>query len=194
MDGLFQRRLYRVSKTRWFMHALVFFPFLFRFCWGLIALAASVWFPEWQGIWIMLDKNNPLTAFVFDLTGVLVILGVFLILLRKYGLGSGEKPEGLPRADWPAYGLMGAIIIAGFILEGMRIALTCYPAGAEYSVVGYGISLLFSAPRGLTEVYGFVWYIHAALTGAFIAYIPFSRLLHIIIAPVVVAMNALQEK
>jgi nitrate reductase gamma subunit len=76
----------------------------------------------------------------------------------------------------------------------MRIALTGYPAGAEYSVIGYGISLLFSTPRGLTEVYGCVWYIHAALTGGFIAYIPFSRLLHIIIAPMVTAMNALQEK
>ncbi len=76
----------------------------------------------------------------------------------------------------------------------MRIALTGYLAGAEYSVIGYWISLLFSTPRGLTEVYGFVWYIHAALTGGFIAYIPFSRLLHIIIAPMATAMNALQEK
>jgi len=35
-----------------------------------------------------------------------------------------------------------------------------------------------------------MWYIHAALTAAFIAYIPFSRLLHMILAPVVISMNA----
>jgi len=68
--------------------------------------------------------------------------------------------------------------------------MTGYPEGSEYSLVGYAIGLLFSFPRGLVEVYGFVWYIHAALTGVFIAYIPFSRLLHIIMAPVVLAMNA----
>jgi nitrate reductase gamma subunit len=38
-----------------------------------------------------------------------------------------------------------------------------------------------------------VWYIHAILTGAFIAYLPFSRLMHIIIAPVVLAINAASD-
>jgi nitrate reductase gamma subunit len=42
----------------------------------------------------------------------------------------------------------------------------------------------------LVDVYGYVWYMHAILTGAFIAYLPFSRLMHIIMAPVVLAMNA----
>jgi nitrate reductase gamma subunit len=32
--------------------------------------------------------------------------------------------------------------------------------------------------------------VHAALTGAFIVYLPFSRLLHIILSPVVLALNA----
>ena len=68
--------------------------------------------------------------------------------------------------------------------------MTGYPPGSAYSLIGFGIGLLFSFPRGLVEVYGYVWYIHAVLTGAFIAYIPFSRLLHIIMAPVVLAMNA----
>jgi hypothetical protein len=127
LDGLLQRRLFRISRSRWFIHALIFFPFLIRFCWGLIALVASNWLPEWQGVWIMLDKNHPLTAFLFDLSGGLVIVGVVLMLARKYALGSEDKLEGLPRPDWPAYSLMGGIIIFGFILEGMRIAMTGTP-------------------------------------------------------------------
>jgi nitrate reductase gamma subunit len=59
--------------------------------------------------------------------------------------------------------------------------------------VGYGLSLLFSDASGLTEAYGYIWYIHAILTGAFVAYLPFSRLFHIIMAPVVLAMNAVSE-
>ena len=45
----------------------------------------------------------------------------------------------------------------------------------------------------LTRVYGYVWYLHAVLTGAFVAYLPFSRLLHVILAPVVLAMGAAPE-
>ena len=192
-DIFLQRRLYRQSPKRWAIHALIFYPFVFRFFWGLISLFGSLWKPEWPVVWDMVNKNYPLTGFFFDLTGVMILAGVGLAFARGW-LNRADRAPGLPEQDRVALGLIGGIVIIGFILEGMRIALTGSPAGAEYSIVGYGISLLFSAPRGLTEVYGFMWYIHATLTGAFIAYIPFSRLLHMIIAPMVAAMNALHQK
>jgi len=189
MDGLLQRRLFRISKSRWLIHALIFFPFLIRFCWGLIALVASVWLPEWQGVWIMIDKNQPLTALFFDLSGMLVILGVVLILLRKYVQRSEGKLKGLPATDWPAFSLMGGIIIVGFILEGMRIAMTGNPEGSQYAFMGYVISRLFKEVS-LTGIYGYMWYVHAILTGAFVAYLPFSRMFHMIMAPVSLVLAA----
>lgn len=71
--------------------------------------------------------------------------------------------------------------------------MTGWPAGSEYAVIGYAISNLFSGMTGLADIYGYVWYIHAVLTGAFIAYLPFRRLMHIIIAPVVLAINAASD-
>jgi len=189
MDGLLQRRLFRISRSRWLIHALIFFPFLIRFCWGLIALFGSIWLPEWQGVWIMLDKNQPLTAFFFDLSGMLFILGVVLILLRKYVRGSEVKLDGLPTSDWPAHCLMVGIIIVGFILEGMRIAMTGTPEGSQYAFLGYIISWVFQEVN-LTGIYGYIWYVHAILTGAFVAYLPFSRMFHMIMAPVSLAINA----
>ena len=41
----------------------------------MTALLASLWRPEWRETWIMLDKNHPLTAFLFDFSGVIVIVG-----------------------------------------------------------------------------------------------------------------------
>jgi nitrate reductase gamma subunit len=193
LDGLLQRRLFRISRFRWLIHSLIFFPFLIRFCWGLIALVASVWLPEWQGAWVMLDKNHPVTALFFDLSGMLVILGVALILLRKYVQGSEGKLEGLPAADWTAYSLMGGIIIVGFILESMRIAMTGTPQGSQYAVLGYAISRVFKEVN-LTGIYGYMWYVHAIFTGAFGAYLPFSRMFHMIMAPVSLAMNAAAQK
>jgi len=193
LDGLLQRRLFRISRSRWFIHALIFFPFLFRFCWGLMALLASIWLPKWQGAWIMLDKNHPLSAFLFDLSGVLVILGVILILVRKYVPGTGDKLKGLPKADWPAYSLMGGIMIVGFLLEAMRIAMTGTPQGSQYAFLGYTISRLFGGDD-LTGIYGYMWYLHAIFTGAFMAYLPFSRMFHMIMAPISLALAAAAQQ
>ena len=141
----------------------------------------------------MLDKNHPITAFLFDLTGIMVISGVILALLRGLRNRSGQIAT-LPRQDGVALGLIAGIVVIGFILEGIRIAMTGWPGNAEYAVIGFAISRLFSDPTGLTGVYGYIWYVHAILTGAFFAYLPFSRLLHIIMAPVVLGMNAISEQ
>jgi len=188
-DALLQRRLYRQSRLRWIIHSLIFFPFVFRFSWGMVALLSSLWIPEKQLAWAMLDKNYPVGAFLFDLTGVMVISGVILAMFRR-AFRKSENLPGLPKHDWPASSLIGGIIIIGFILEGMRIAMTGSPEGAQYAFIGYGISRLFVGISDLTDIYGYIWYIHAIFTGAFMAYLPFSRMLHIIMAPVVIAMNA----
>jgi len=189
LDGLLQRRLWRISKERWLLHALIFYPFLFRFIWGVWALVASLLWPQWSGTWAMLDKNHPLTAFLFDLSGMMVIVGIVGMIIRRVEKRSDAIFLELPAADWTSYSLLGGIIIAGFILEGMRMAMTGSPGGASYAFVGDAIGRLLSGFE-LTGVYGYVWYLHAVLTGAFIVYLPFSRMLHMVLAPVVLAMNA----
>ena len=188
-DALLQRRLYRQSGPRWIIHSLIFFPFIFRFSWGMVALLSSLWIPEKQIAWAMLDKNYPVGAFLFDLTGIMVISGVILAMFRR-AFRKSENLPGLPEHDWLASSLIGGIIIIGFILEGMRIAMTGSPEGAQYAFIGYGISCLFAGISDLANIYGYIWYGHAIFTGAFLVYLPFSRMLHIIIAPVVIAMNA----
>jgi nitrate reductase gamma subunit len=97
--------------------------------------------------------------------------------------------------DLPAPGrgmtlLLGLIVIVGFILEGLRIAMTGWPEGANYAVIGYSISLMLKGMTGITNIYGPVWYIHAILTGAFVAMIPFTRMIHMLTAPVVLIAGA----
>jgi nitrate reductase gamma subunit len=189
LDALLQRRLYRQSRIRWAIHSMIFLPLVFRCAWGLIALLGSLG-PRGRSLaWIMLDKNHPACAFLFDLTGVMIILGAVLAWLRRV-LGKGETPPGLPRQDVLAFAMIGGVILLGFVLEGMRIAMTGAPGGAQYAFVGYCISRLFEGFSGLTDLYGYLWYAHAVLTGAFVAYLPFSRMFHIVMAPVVLALNA----
>jgi len=193
LDVLLQRRLYRQSKKRWLIHGLIFYPFVIRSLWGLWALFGSLWRPEWPWIWAMLDKDHPATAFLFDLTGSMLVVGLFCALLRGI---RGEKSllPGLPRPDRIALGLIGGAVLIGFLLEGMRIAMTGHPPGSEWAFLGHVISQFFLGTFHLTGGYGYVWYLHAAFTGAFIAYLPFSRLAHIVLAPVVLAMGAGEER
>jgi len=188
-DVLLQRRLYQRSAKRWVIHSLIFFPFVFRLLWGLMGLVASTWLPDWPIAGSMVNKNNPVTAFLFDLTGIMIALGILFAFLRGTMAREDQLP-GLPEQDRWALSLIGGIVFVGFILEGMRIAMTGDPVNSGYALVGYGISRLFFGMTGMTDTYGYVWYFHAILTGVFFAYLPFSRLMHIIMAPVVLAMNA----
>ena len=192
LDVLLQRRLYLQSPKRWLIHGLIFFAFAFRFVWGILALVGSLWTPEWTWVWPMLDKNSPVTAFLFDLSGVMIILGLLFAYLRGRKQHSDQIPD-LPRQDVLALGLIAAIVVVGFLLEGMRIAMTGFPEGSCYAFLGCAISRLFSNASSLANGYGFIWYLHAVLTGAFIAYLPFSRLLHIIISPLVLLGRAVTQ-
>lgn len=188
-DVLLQRRLYRQSKTRWLIHGLIFYPFVFRFSWGLVALLASLWYPQGIVAWSMLDRNHPWTAFLFDLSGVIVVLGVIMAVFRAVGRRSQKMPS-LPHHDFLALGLMTAILAVGFALEALRIAMTGNPPGSEYAFLGSLISRFFQDAKNLVDIYVYVWYSHAILTGVFVAYLPFSRMFHILLAPVVASMQA----
>ena len=120
------------------------------------------------------------------------VIGVIGMIVRRIQRSSETVAFGLPASDWPAYGLLGGIIIVGFFLEGMRMAMTGSPGGAPYAFVGDAVSRMLTGLE-LTGVYGYIWYLHAILTGAFVVYLPFSRMFHMIMAPVVMAMNAASD-
>ena len=192
LDGLFQMTLYRLSPSRWLVHGLIVWPFAFRFLWGLAALIASLWTPAREWPWAMLDKNHAVHGVFFDATGLMIIVGAAVAVLRGASSPSAKLPA-MPRQDHLSSGMLGAIVGVGFILEGMRIAMTGYPPGSAYAFVGDGLSRFFFGVSSLEDIYGYVWYIHALLTGAFVAYLPFSRMFHIVLAPVLLAVNASQR-
>jgi nitrate reductase gamma subunit len=189
LDGLLQLRFYRQSPSRWLIHGLMVWPFFLRFLWGIAALMASLWAPGRDWPWAMLDKNNALHGMFFDVTGLMIIVGAVVAILRNRSSPSAKLPT-MPRHDRLASGLLGGIVLVGFALEGMRIAMTGYPSGSSYAFVGDAISRFFFGVSGLEDIYGYVWYLHAVLTGVFVAYLPFSRMFHIVLVPVLLALNA----
>ncbi|MEW5909000.1 MAG: hypothetical protein AB1659_04285 [Thermodesulfobacteriota bacterium] len=193
LGGLLQLPLYRQSVVRWVIHGLIVWPLMLRFGWGMIALIGSQWFPEAWFPWVMLNKNHPSGAFLFDFTGLIIISGAATAIIRNMSKTFIRLPS-LPKKDHFAAGLIGAVVFIGFLLEGIRIAMTGSPPGSGYAFIGYGLSRLFAGMDGLDSIYGYVWYLHAAITGIVVAYLPFSGMFHIILAPLVLAINAATKR
>jgi hypothetical protein len=74
----------------------------------------------------------------------------------------------------------------------MRILLTALPlSDALPSFIGYPISLLLDLFSVRWEVvYPYGWYVHAILTGALVAYLPFSKMFHILVSPLMLLIKA----
>ena len=85
--------------------------------------------------------------------------------------------------------------MVGFIVEGARILTTGLEFGlAAFSFVGYLVSLVLGlVPVDWGVVYGWLWYIHAGLVAALVAYLPFSKFIHVLIGPIVAAFNSALE-
>lgn len=190
LDGLLQRRLWRLSPGRWLVHALMVLPFAARMLWALVALLLSYTQPGADLTQAMLGKNYPATALFFDLTGLLVLAGAALAILRR-ALCANSRLPGLPGPDWAGMGLLAAVVVSGFITEAARLALS----GATddcWAFLGWALSGLFTHGPGLQTAYGYLWYAHATLFAAFVVYLPFSRMKHILLAPLNLAVRAVR--
>jgi nitrate reductase gamma subunit len=139
---------------------------------------------------VLLDKNYPFIAFTYDFLGLCIIIGIMGAIMRRV---QGKTPKAVTGGqDYVVLGLIGAILLTGFLVEGMRILLTAIPLSAALaSFMGYPISLflgLFSVRWEVVYPYG--WYVHAILTGALVAYLPFSKMFHILVSPLVLLIKA----
>jgi len=122
-------------------------------------------------------------SFTVDLFGALLMSGVLLAAARRYL----TRPKRLVYTD-EATLLLGAIFLIclqGFLIEGWRIAVTNDPWGA-WSPVG---NLVARASRALMTdaqmrvAHQSAWWFHLVTVFAFIAWLPYTKLLHVFTAP-----------
>lgn len=192
-DVFFQQKLLKVSVMRWIIHGMIFIPFVIRFLWGIISLALSLFNPEWDVTWMMLDKNNPVTGMIFDITGLMILMAGCLMVIEKKKNKKLQNIRGLPKSNTLVNSLLGGMIITGFIVEGARIAMTGSPEGSQFAFIGYLISRILLNYH-LNGVYAYLWHLHAVLTAVFIACLPFSRMFHIFTAPLSLLLSKVSKE
>ncbi len=127
-----------------------------------------------------------------DVFGALFIVGLFMMLFRR-----GKKPlqldykrpdlkseqydrSGYKKDDKAFLWLLIVIGITGFLLEGLRIAAEGMPAFEVWSPVGYVLGLMLGG-FGPETLHPYVWWFHAIVVLGFIAYIPYSKAMHMLV-------------
>ncbi|PKN51144.1 MAG: iron-sulfur-binding reductase [Deltaproteobacteria bacterium HGW-Deltaproteobacteria-13] len=197
MNGFFQVKTWKDAYPG-IMHGCIFFGF-FVLIFGAAFDAGEFHITEPLFSWAFLRGSFYLGfSFLMDLFGLLVLIGVLMAAYRRYI----QKPDRLTYKGTPdttaddgiALLLIGGIIITGFLIEALRIHATMIegigpdkvaPAWETCSFVGWTLANIMSAVdvESAKTAHKVMWWTHTFIALGFIAYIPYSRLLHIITTP-----------
>lgn len=190
VDVLLLKSVLKEGVGRWTIHSLIYLPIFIRFLIGLVLLFLSALFPMSPKVAVLLDKNHPLLAFIYDFLGLCILLGAMGAIIRRIR-GKAQKAV-TGGQDYVVLGLIGVILLTGFWVEGMRILQTSLPLEKVLpSFIGYPVSVFLTLfPIRWEVLYPYGWYVHAILTGALVAYLPFSKMFHILISPLVLLIKA----
>ncbi len=183
-DALYLSKLKDRSVTRWAMHLLILGGFVATFVLDIVvtfSLDIVKFQPMidddgWAKVWIR--------DFAFDLAGLMMLSGLVIATVRRFVVR--PKIVRTEVSDAASILFLLAVVLGGFILEGMGIAgaVPGHRADDTFSFVGY----LFSKamPSTIGQYYDQVWLVHGLMSALLIAYIPFSKLFHMFASPIAI--------
>jgi len=183
-DALYLSRLKERSLSRWFMHLMILGGFALMFVLDIV-VTVSLDLVRYQP---MIDGDGWaklwLRDFGFDLVGLMMLVGLLIAAYRRFVSKPAIVRTELPDAASILFLL--AVVLGGFVLEGMGIAgsIPDHETGHEYSFVGYLFALVI--PESAGDYYDQAWLVHGVMSALLIAYIPFSKLFHMIATPVAI--------
>jgi Fe-S oxidoreductase len=184
-------------------HALVFYGFLVLFA-GTAILAFQDDFAEpvlgwtfWEG-WFYLGYSLFLDVFGAALVAGLVLFAVVRWVVRPQRLDYRRPDRGGSRAGRKRYeagdsiflGTLFYLGVTGFLLESLRIAET-NPTFEKWSPFGWtfaqGLRAAGIEGDAAADAHFGIWWAHGLAALAFVAAIPFTKAVHMLVAPTNVA-------
>ena len=97
----------------------------------------------------------------------------------------GYSRRRLVEGDWVFLSLLLAILVTAYVLTGLRILGQGMPWFSVFSLFGRGVAEALSGagvtPGQAVTAHGVVWWVHATLALAFVAYIPYSKAMHMVV-------------
>lgn len=144
----------------------------------VVAIQADLKIPIMQGPFYLFFQS--LTV---DLFGLYVMVGCAMAGYRRWKM----KPAKLVYTDEASrlIWLIFLIALTGFLCEGWRIAVTDDPWGG-WSPVGFVFALasdMFMSDGVMKSAHTGMWWFHMAISFGFIAWAPYTKMLHVLTSP-----------
>jgi len=155
------------------LNMLLFFPFVITFPRGTAYLIYEL---------------------VMDLAGIAILAGVTMAFFRRLVL----RPKTLETRwdDYFALSLLALIPLLGYTMEATRL-LSTSPSWAAWSPVGNLIARLMAGlgitPQGATQLHDILFWVHAGVALTLVASIPFTKMRHLVYAPLHVVFRPLRK-
>jgi Fe-S oxidoreductase/nitrate reductase gamma subunit len=165
------------------LHAFFFWGFGLLFIGTLLIMIQVDFTQPVLGQIFLKGTFYELFSFILDVAGFIALIMLGGLLVRRFFL----KPEGLESIldDYVVHALLFAILLTGFVVEGLRIAdteLVTNPGLALFSPVGRFLGKFFflgMTTEALSLTHKILWWVHFFLSMGFIVIIPFTKLRHI---------------
>ncbi len=194
-EVILHRQLFALSFSRWFNHMLIFYGFIGLAFLPLVAfilgnfgyLAQSTTTPRFY----LHPAGYILMKLWGDTFGLMLLSGLVLSGIRRFVIRPVQQTNS--QMDVLLLALLFLVTFSGFCLEGLRMALVPAEA-ARYSYIGR----LFTLPGAYSSEQvrhwlTMTWTIHSLLVASLFIYLPHSKLMHSLLAPMVIGMNAAAE-
>ncbi len=136
-------------------------------------------------------------SLVLDIASLAVLAGLLLAVYRRYV----QRPNRLDNTtdDWTSLVLIAVVVVSGLLLEGFRIAVNEvaeHPDWSVWSPLGYLLALAINgmgiAGNVQLALHRLLWWLHLLSAQGWIAYIFYSKLGHILTAPLSIYFRNLQ--
>jgi hypothetical protein len=179
--GVFgQPQLLLLSRLRWAAHIAIFWGFLALVLLSTLhvglRLLESLALDGGAAAWFLRGGGRAALKAWGNIFGLVLLAGLLLGLARRVIPQASPAAESR-ESDAPLLLFLLWLTLSGFLLEGLRVAAGANPAAAA----------------ALTPWLTVLWTIHGLSGVALVAWVPHSTLLHGLLAPLVIALNARTE-
>lgn len=189
-EGLLARRVLPQRKLRGIFLIGIIGGFALLFL-GTVGRAINTWIAHILSgnVWLIF-------SFVLDMAALFLLIGTIYALIRRY-IWKSEKLV-TSNKDGIFLFFILFLILSGYSIEGIRIVVL-NPPGIDWSPIGYLFGVIaLKVTEGheatLRTIHFSLWIFHASLALCFIAYIPFSKGIHIFATQITTSLAAERRK
>jgi Fe-S oxidoreductase len=184
--ALEQRRTAR-EKYAAIFHTSIFYGFIILFIATVIVMLDHRFgIPIMRGAFYLYFQS-----LIVDVFGALVVAGVGIAAVRRMAI----RPKKLVYTDESLWILLAIFLMAvtGFLVEGWRIAATNDPWGAwsPFGNLVARISESVMTVEAMTAAHRVMWWLHAVLVFGFLAWAPYTKMIHALTGPLNIYMAGL---